>query len=374
MRVGLMLDRERLLQEHATLSRLAVGLLVEGVAVTRLVPDTFDPFAEDVREKRLGLMSRIAYPARTLPWLRGATIDRLGDVMDRSMPDLFHVVGEEAWRFSVALGARLDRPVVLDIWATRQVATVPAGRHARSVAAYITPTQPIADALARRVDPSLVHVVPPGVSTTPERSEALAHVEDEVMIAVIGEGRDLAAYRDLLTGIRQVVTSHRQVQVVLEIRGPHGHDVWRQARQLELLPAVSSIADAAALRSAILQCDIVVVPEQTGALRTVLLEAMSAGVPVVAAQDPDLQGILDPDTAELIEARSPERWAQAIGSMIENPPAARRRALHAGQVASGRFRSSEQVERLMSVYAEVLADPALPFAPSGGDSLRLRDG
>ena len=211
------------------------------------------------------------------------------------------------------------------------------------------------------MDPDLVRLVTPSIGPAPLHTNALERSDEEVVFAVIGEGKDLAAYRDLLGGIRRLVDERHQVQVVLEIKGPHGHDVWRCARSLELLPFVSSIADAGPMRTPLMQCDALVVPERTGVMRSVLIEAMAAGVPVVAASDPMLRGVLGPDTAEIVETPSPERWFRTLTTLIADPAATRRRAAAVRSLAESRFQSSARVEGVTAVYEEALSDPALPF-------------
>jgi hypothetical protein len=59
MHVAMIIDEERLRQEHTMLNRLAVGLIDQGVRLTRIVPDRLEVEAVWRSEQRIALAEEL---------------------------------------------------------------------------------------------------------------------------------------------------------------------------------------------------------------------------------------------------------------------------------------------------------------------------
>ncbi len=100
--------------------------------------------------------------------------------------------------------------------------------------------------------------------------------------------------------------------------------------------------------------DIFVLPSTLEGFGIVLLEAMAAGVPVVASDvDGIKEVILNGENGILVPPKNPEAIANAIFQLIENPQ------LVKGLVSNGLRRAqlfdvSEHVMRLDSLYTNLL--------------------
>lgn len=102
-------------------------------------------------------------------------------------------------------------------------------------------------------------------------------------------------------------------------------------------------------------CDLFVHPSLDDAFPTVLLEAMAAGLPVVASRVGGIPEIVDDGvTGTLVPAGDAERLARAIRTLLADGAALARMSEAASERAN-RFSTAAWNERLAAVYAEVLA-------------------
>jgi hypothetical protein len=147
-----------------------------------------------------------------------------------------------------------------------------------------------------------------------------------VAISVLGGGRDAAAMRALLDGLRRVVRRRENVLVFLDGAAADRPAVWRAARRFGLLDRLTSVADMEGRREPILQTDILVMsePPPSGVCRTLPLAAMADGVAILARPDPSQGEWLNERTARLVggapseRPATPEEWERAIVATVES--------------------------------------------------------
>lgn len=98
-------------------------------------------------------------------------------------------------------------------------------------------------------------------------------------------------------------------------------------------------------------CDLFIHPSLDDAFPTVLLEAMAAGLPVVASRVGGIPEIVDDGvTGRLVPPGDPQQLAAAIRDGLGNATMGK----VAQKVATERFSTKAWIERLTRVYAEVL--------------------
>lgn len=360
MRLAIIIDEERLNQEQPMLHRLCIGLMAEGVQVTRIVPDSIDADRIDQRERRIALAGRVQTPLKVLPWMRSERLANLLDAMERAMPDVLYAVGHSAWPVGRDLAEALDRPLLLDISSTAQAALVPPRR--MIVAGYVVASSGLASALGRSVDQSLIHVVPMGVSLPAEPKRVVGD-RDTACLAVLGACRDLVAYRALLTGLSRVTRQYRGIQLIMELQKPLEHDIWREAERLDLVANISAISSASAYRALLASSDAVLLPEVGGEVRSIVLECMAAGVPVLARADEALDMLIDQRTAVIINAPDTDQWVSNVLRLLEEPQWATSIGLQGRLAVERDHRSARQVSGLLNVLEKV-AGGSLRFADS----------
>jgi glycosyltransferase involved in cell wall biosynthesis len=95
------------------------------------------------------------------------------------------------------------------------------------------------------------------------------------------------------------------------------------------------------------------------------LEAVAAGVPVVATRVggvPDL--LTDGQTGYLVESEDTAALAEAIQSILDQPAEAQKRAEEARRALSGRFAVDQNVDRYLAAYHAVLSRKGVPLPGS----------
>lgn len=363
MHVVMIIDAERLAHEGPMLDRVCNGLAKEEIEVSRIVPDDLSPEQAEQIESNVGFASQIETPMAVPPWMRRVRAERMVEELGSATPDVIHVIGQGAWKVGMDLAGAIDRPVALDVWSLGLARRVPRGRSAGRVGAYLVPTKPILKAVRqRRVDPDLVSLVPLGVNVPEQTRQVLADTNEEIAVAIIGSGRDVAAYRALLTGLARIVRDFPQLQICMELRGPHEHDIWRHAQRLELLGHISAIRDAAPHAALIAGCDILIIPERYGEIRSIVLEAMARGAAIIASEDPAFDALAGEETATIVREPSAVQWSTELRRLFAEPDRARALGQAGRELVMVKHRVQDQIAALAATFRKVLSGDAIAFA------------
>jgi glycosyltransferase involved in cell wall biosynthesis len=97
--------------------------------------------------------------------------------------------------------------------------------------------------------------------------------------------------------------------------------------------------------------DIAILPSDSEALPTVLIEAGAAGLPTVASRVGGVQEIIvDQETGYLIPPRNPQALADALDRLLDNPQQAKRMGERACERVHRLFTLDGQVESLAALY------------------------
>ena len=359
MHVALIYDRKRLLREEPMLNRLCVGVMSEGASIVRVVPEHAASDSELARD--LALAKHVSYTPKVVPWFKSHRRDSIVLRFGNQIPDVIYAIGRESWGLAVELSSIIERPVVLDVWSSDLAHSLSSRRKDDRIACYVAATRPIAQVLRRRVSADLVAQISPGVSLPPKSTPVFKKRDDEISIAILGTTTDVAGYRSALQGLATILNDLPQAHVFMELAGKKEHDVWRIVRSEQLLPRVSTFIRAVIHRKLITQCDLVILPESTGEVRTIVLDVMAAGIPIVAREDPILEYLQSHETAVVVKGNSPTAWKTHIEKIITQPLYAQKIAAGARELIKAEYRSSTQAESLYTLLERVMAGGAYRF-------------
>lgn len=354
MHIALIIDKERLLLERDSINRLMVGLVTEGIRVTRIVPDSLDHQWIEAGESRVSLVHHLDTPMPTFPLLRSLRCRRLAETMHGSIPDAFHAFGITAWDLGRDLADAMDRPVILETCSPAESKHLPTGRAARNVAAYVCPTDALAGTLSTRVTRERVLVVPPGVRAPDSPTELFRNPEDAISLAIIGSGRDVPAYEVVLTALGSITADYPQLNIFLELPGRRSRSIWRIVERLGLLGNVSCLDHAAGLRRHLTRCDAMLIPEEFGELRILMLDAMAAGLPIIAPSDPCLSMLEDQINALLMTDGRSGQWERNLRRLLSDPEEARALGRMGRDRMQCDYTSTRQVARMIDAYEQIL--------------------
>lgn len=234
-----------------------------------------------------------------------------------------------------------------------QLALKHIGRRAQAIIAV---SQAVADSLtALGVPPAKLRIVPNGVDVEvfaqlPPRADArqaLGFIEDTFTVGCIArlspeKGVDVLA---------QAAAALPDVPVLVAGDGPQ-RDVLRAS-----LPAnvrlLGRIPDTRALLAAV---SVLVVPSRLEGQGIVALEAMAAGVPLIASRVGGLAEMLtDGETVLLVPAGDPAALARAITRLRADPALQAHLSANAARLVRERYSHRRTVAAVLDVYAELAA-------------------
>jgi glycosyltransferase involved in cell wall biosynthesis len=133
--------------------------------------------------------------------------------------------------------------------------------------------------------------------------------------------------------------------------GPDRPALERRAAGLE--GRVEFLGDRRDVRRLLAAADLLVLPSDREGLPMTVLEAMAAGVPVVASAVGGLASF-DPDTIELVTPGSADAVGAAVVRVLADPDRSRHLAASAGAVVRRRYSSSGMRSAYENVYEELL--------------------
>ncbi|HEX6099074.1 MAG TPA: glycosyltransferase [Thermoanaerobaculia bacterium] len=217
------------------------------------------------------------------------------------------------------------------------------------------------DYLARGLEPRKVRVVHNGIELDRfrrPRTEARALLEREFaippgapVIATVAVLRPKKGIEVLLAAARDV----RRAYFLIIGDGPKREEWSALATTLGVADRVRWAGFRTDVDALLAGCDLFVHPSLDDAFPTVLLEAMAAGLPIVASRVGGIPEIVTPGvTGELVPPGDPKALASAIDAVLGNEDTMRLMR-EAAQVNASRFSTSAWIDRLTAVYREAAA-------------------
>jgi glycosyltransferase involved in cell wall biosynthesis len=202
--------------------------------------------------------------------------------------------------------------------------------------------------------PDRIHLVPNGyqIGASIARSEARSSLAIAANGPLIGWVGRLSGEKGPDLFLEALATAHRPDMVGVMIgEGAAQAALERQAHSLGLdgrrLRFAGRRPDAAALMPAF---DMLVLSSRTEGTPMALLEAMSAGVPVVAFGVGGIPQVLDQNCGWLVRPGDVAGLARAIGEVLSDPAEALRRAERARALVESEFGTARWIERIRQVY------------------------
>ena len=217
------------------------------------------------------------------------------------------------------------------------------------------------DYLARGLAPQKVRVVHNGIELDRfrrPREESRARLERELgipagppIIATVAVLRPQKGIEVLLEAARSV----RDAYFVIIGDGPLRAEWTKLAGTLGVADRVRWAGFRGDVDALLAGCDLFVHPSLDDAFPTVLLEAMAAGLPIVASRVGGIPEIVNPGvTGELVPPNDPAALAAAINALLGNDDTMRLMRTAAESNAS-RFSTAAWIDRLTAVYRECAA-------------------
>ncbi len=180
---------------------------------------------------------------------------------------------------------------------------------------------------------------------------------DEKILVAIGRLSSEKGHADLIEALHRLRSSKPSLKWKLFLIGS-GHEeqnLKALTEQLALQSQVIFTSHQANVLPFYGIADGMVLPSHTEGSPHVVLEAMSAGVPIVATSVGGVPEILqNNETAILVPAHNPEALTAGIAKLLESPGDANRLAANAKQVLHEKFSHEAYTRSLLAVFEEMM--------------------
>ncbi len=246
-------------------------------------------------------------------------------------------------------------------------------KYSRGVDRFLPISQRVRDVLlAGGVDPARITTVYSGVAS--ERFEGggdgldlrreLNVPQHVKLIGFVGALVPHKAPGDLLEALAQLP---REVHAVLAGDGELASTLQERAGAEDLTGRVHFLGHREDIPGLLSSLDVFCLPSRMEGLGTAVLDAMAAGIPIVATTGGGIPEMVEPDRSGiLVPPAAPDSLARALAAVLSDPFLAARLSA-GGRVRVQAFSADRMVEGTMSVYTSVLRErrglPAPHLAP-----------
>lgn len=211
-----------------------------------------------------------------------------------------------------------------------------------------------------RVSSRRCTIIPNGIqlSDFDQRSERRM-LADHLSIPVIGWiGRmvPVKGLAILLKAVAHMSSISRPLRVLLVGDGPERPELEALAERLGIRDSIEFVGFASEPRFFLAEMDVFVLPSLNEGVPMALLEALAAGIPVVAAAVGGIPGMIgDTGAALLVRSSSPEAWVAALTTVIGCPEQSNMMAKRGLQLVREQFSIDSMVNRYIAVYCAAVA-------------------
>lgn len=167
-----------------------------------------------------------------------------------------------------------------------------------------------------------------------------------------------------LEGVASLAPKHPGLMVFADEGAARQSGAWAVVQRLRLADRFTLAPDMEARRELTLRGDILLLPESRGEHRSLTLDAMAAGMLVIAADDPLVSVLSDGRTARLVRRPALELWREALTWALEEPNAARALAASGREHVRLHCRASSHVAAVVGAYEWMTSGESIPFGPT----------
>jgi glycosyltransferase involved in cell wall biosynthesis len=182
--------------------------------------------------------------------------------------------------------------------------------------------------------------------------------EDERMILAVGRLSKEKAQIDLLRAFEKLSHTHSEFKARLVVvgDGPERANLEATAASLGIAARVIFTGQVKNVEVYYAAADVLVNPSHSEGSPYVLLEAMAAGLPIVATAVGGVPEMIENnETALLVPASDPQAMAEAIARLLNDEKLAGQLAENASELVSSRLSPEAYVRSLAEVYRSVIS-------------------
>jgi glycosyltransferase involved in cell wall biosynthesis len=229
----------------------------------------------------------------------------------------------------------------------------------------VTVCEPFADLLvARGVRRERIQIVPNAMAAVPlVAKEDVSALRDRLalppaarVILTVGRLSSEKGHADLLTALRLLLRDHPKLSIKLILVGDgiERPSLERTAAAPDLASSVIFAGHTSNVWPYYSLADVFALPSHSEGSPNALLEAMAAGVPIVACKVGGVpETVEDGSSALLVPPGEPAAMASALARVLEDPALAARLVSNASERLERRFSPQSRYQALLEVYRTV---------------------
>ena len=355
MRVLILADAQFAQHERALIERVVVGLTIEGIDAQLILPKD-----RGLTAFQVGILGDpIWYADRGLMItrkIRAAQIARAIDSKfsdDEHAADIVHVMGGGAWGMGRELARILGAGLVLEVWrAGLKDAASNLNLGDEDNAMFLVPERAFEDDVRGTHAKASVRYVPWGANV-PENPVDVFRENKVTSIILMGSGRQtqecIAAYE----GVADAMSRREDLMLFANQEIVERAGLWARVKKNRLENRFTVIDRSEDRRDLLLRCDMLVYPETLHEERTLLLDAMGAGLVVVAGSDERIQAFTEDSGVMVVPRANANDWAEAVGSLLDSRELARSHATRVREFVRKHRRSATHIESLIDAYNDL---------------------
>jgi glycosyltransferase involved in cell wall biosynthesis len=293
------------------------------------------------------------------------TVRELHRIIEGDAIDLVHAHGYKA-DFYALLAARMVRvPVTATChnWLGESRTMLAYGRLDRYLLRFFDGIAAVSRSVAQQLRHAgtrkRVRVIPNGVPTPgPAIDSPLAdqiRTGDRMVVGTVGRLSSEKGASVLIEAAARICPDFPRVRFVVVGNGPLRSDLEARVCKLGMTRQFFFMGERKDVAQIYRSFDIYVLPSLQEGMPMALLEAMAAGLPVVATKVggvPDL--VRDPSLATLVEPGDPSALAAGIRDLLTDPSRRERMGLNARRRVEEDFSTAAMAQRYVELYQEAL--------------------
>ena len=209
----------------------------------------------------------------------------------------------------------------------------------------------------------LVRVIANGISL--ERFNARPFAGRPVRtIVTVANLRKEKAHEVLLAAAARLRSAHPHVHFLIVGDGPRAAELHRLAATLRVQTQVTFLGHREDVPALLARADAFVLPSRSEAFPNGAIEAMAAGLPVIASRVGGLSELIeDGKTGVLVEPDDPVALAEAIESLVASPARAEALGAAAREEVARHYSFDRMVREFEDLYSSHLESAGVPVRP-----------
>ena len=174
-----------------------------------------------------------------------------------------------------------------------------------------------------------------------------------VSIVLMSSGRQKEHALAAFDGIAEAISSRENVMLFANLELVERTGLWQRVKANRLESRFTIIDRSEDRRDLVLRCDILAYPDVLHEERTLLLDAMGAGMAVIAGADPSIDPINEEAGVRVVDRPARDQWAMGINAWLSDPEQAKKAGDAARSYIRTHRRGGLHIESISEAYAEL---------------------